>query len=302
MWHLLANDALLEAAHLYLLASQVHKTAQQDVKTRFPHLSQTLTRSWDAIFYFRKQIIDGVDACLQQHRQSDQVTIRAMLAVMRLEATTTPRIVRRFLQQRGKRIKRCSAADWTSIYQALQATLYSLQHLFVKVSFEEHIRRETTIDVLKLLSPKTNLRLIRRYLPEDLFYAAAPRAESPNSSAAAANLMKEHVIAQYVQDFLADLAAHFVEQPAPSATILPSELAQARYQIWQATGNAGDTSLFTSLGVPPETLWQDFFNTVIRTTTSAILQIEMDALQQGLCKLIDQSLKATLASRNLLTF
>ena len=76
MWHLLTQDALLEAAQLYLLASQVYKTVQPLIQQRqsgAAMLRSTLLSAWDAVFYFRQQIIDRADACLRDDKQSNQV-------------------------------------------------------------------------------------------------------------------------------------------------------------------------------------------------------------------------------------
>ncbi|KAI9492770.1 hypothetical protein BDB00DRAFT_872991 [Zychaea mexicana] len=182
IWHALENHKYLHGARLYELARMVYeyldvKADDVNIQAAFP----VVQRQWDAVSFFRPQIIQK---SLSYLRNPDQ----------------TSENVAETLQQQQQQLR--LAYQLKEVIQIIHRTLTYVYEIFTKnqlvtnyvQELEMNFMSKSTAAITRVFSPSTNVHLLMRYSPESV--------QNYTPSLEAGELLLQRDVQQFAQSWL----------------------------------------------------------------------------------------------------
>ncbi|KAF9277130.1 Golgi transport complex subunit 1 [Mortierella alpina] len=145
IWRNIESNSYLTASRLYLISKAIYKNLnagledEEHQSVRVMETFPVVGRQWDAVSHFKAQILQKSHHHLKSAKESDQVVVETLCAIMLLDDVTVKDMFRLFLAQRQTAIREIldsqSEDIGAQIVQAigiLQATLFHVGGVFLE--------------------------------------------------------------------------------------------------------------------------------------------------------------------------
>ncbi|KAF9953328.1 Golgi transport complex subunit 1 [Mortierella alpina] len=145
IWRNIESNSYLTASRLYLISKAIYKNLnagleeEEHQSVRVMETFPVVGRQWDAVSHFKAQILQKSHHHLKAAKESDQVVIETLCAIMLLDDVTIKDMFKLFLAQRQTAIREIlsnqSEDVGAQIVQAigvLQATLFHIGGVFLE--------------------------------------------------------------------------------------------------------------------------------------------------------------------------
>ncbi|KAG2224520.1 hypothetical protein INT45_004365 [Circinella minor] len=276
IWHALENHKYLHGARLYELARIVYEylDSESDDEINIQAAFPVVQRQWDAVSFFRSQIIQKSISYLRNPDQTSENVAETLTCLMLLDnqtyfetmehlldsrtaaitdlvttsitsstTTTTTKKQQQHNQQQQSRL----AYQLKEVIQIIQRTLIHIYEIYTKNQWVTHYVEEIeknfmstkTPAITRVFSPSTNAHLLMRYLPESI------QNYTPHLSETAG----EHVLSRDVQQFAQSWLQNMEELLQTHLSSLLQQitshavLVDVRSKLWEFLGTDNNTTL-----------------------------------------------------------
>ncbi|KAF9966071.1 Golgi transport complex subunit 1 [Mortierella alpina] len=289
IWRNIESNSYLTASRLYLISKAIYKNLNAGLEddehqsVRVMETFPVVGRQWDAVSHFKAQILQKSHHHLKAAKETDQVVVDTLCAIMLLDDVTIKDMFKLFLAQRQTAIREIldsqSEDIGAQIVQAigvLQATLFHVAGVFLESEsghvsvLQRHLKTSPhnhSASVITKLYPTTpNIHLLVRYLPESIQnFTPFIRLDGQRAS------FSQQDVLQGVRHWMEDVKTMFSNgfERLLKQVQTSSDLVVIRAQVW-AVLQADEYALETRSHKNP---WNDVCSTLLGDTFSIWNQI-----------------------------
>ncbi|KAI8147229.1 hypothetical protein BJV82DRAFT_598254 [Fennellomyces sp. T-0311] len=302
IWHALENHRYLHGARLYELAKMVYEYLDAEdedvnIQAAFP----VVQRQWDAVSFFRPQIIQKSISYLRNPDQTSETVAEVLVCLMLLDNQTYFDTIEHLLDSRlaavndivtKKQPQQQSrlAYQLKEVIQIVQRTLTHVYEIYTEhqlvtqyvQELEKNFMSKNTPAITRVFSPSTNVHLLMRYLPESV------QNYTPNLEAG------ELLLPRDVQQFAQSVAA---ESPGPLLEQIDSHavLVDVRSRLWDFLKTTNTNPQHRRSGIVAErrsASWSETCQGLLEQSYSIWDNLLRDAFNNRAKELIDAHCKS----------